>query len=266
MKKLLSIILAVLAAQLIFAAGAKEFDSATLVVGAAPKPHAEMLRLIAPDLAAHGIKLEILEADDAEKLNMGVESGQLDANFFQHAPFMEAYNEEHGTHLVSAGRIHIEPIAIYSSRVVSIRDLKNYATIAIPDDPTNTARALLLLQTAGLIELAPEAGNKATLQDITNNIKNARLHAIPSEKLTEELPDFDAAVINGNHALAAGLSAARDGLAVEDKDVPYVNVVTVKEGRQNDPRIIALVKALHSKKIKRFINNKYPAGEVICAF
>ncbi len=251
---------------LIFAAGAKEFDSATLVVGAAPKPHAEMLRLIAPNLASKGIKLEIIEMDNAEKLNTGVENGQLDANFFQHIPFMEAYNEKHGTHLVSAGRVHIEPLAVYSNRYTSIRDLKNYATIAIPDDPTNIARALLLLQTTGIIELAPEAGSKATLQDITGNFKNARLHEIPSEKLTDELPDFDAAVINGNHALAAGLSAARDGLAVEDKDVPYVNVIAVKEGKQNDPRIIALVKALQSKKIKRFVNNKYPAGEVICAF
>ena len=267
MKKMLLFIAVFLgAAAILFANGAKENEATNFVIGAVSEPHISMLKVVAPELAEHGIMLEIVEINDFNKLNMAVENGQLDANFFQHIPFMEAYNEENGTHLVCAGRTHIEPIALYSNKISSIRELRNGATIVIPEDPTNTRRALLLLQKANLIQFEPAEDGKASIKDITFNPRNLKIHAIESGELTSALADVDAAIISGNYALMAGLSAAKDGLLVEEKDTPYVNAVVVKEGSQNDPRVIALVKALQGKKIKAFIIEHYPAGEVIPTF
>jgi D-methionine transport system substrate-binding protein len=237
----------------------------TLKVGATPEPHAELLNLIADDLAKDGIKLEVIEFTDYVTPNEALESGQLDANYFQHIPYLESFNER-GFHLVNAGGIHIEPIALYSRKVTSIAALINGATIAIPNDPTNEARALLLLEAAGLIKLNAGVGLTATPLDIAANTKNLKFRELEAASLPRVLADVDAAVINGNYALAAGLNAKTDGIAVEGAASPYVNVVAVKAGNENDARIKALVKALQSQKVKDYIANKYPNGDVVTVF
>lgn len=266
MKKISAFIAVFLSASILFASGVKDPDAAPLVVGATSKPHAEMLKIISSDLARHGITLEIVESDNYDQLNADVENGKLDANFFQHIPYMEEVNKEKGFHLVNAGGIHIEPIALYSKRLSSIRDLRTGATIAIANDTSNRTRSLLLLQSAGLIQLNPEATGNLTVSDITINFRSIKFLEIEAPFLVNALNDVDAVVITGNYAIAAGLSAGRDGIIVEQKNIPYINIVTVKEGSQNDPRIIALVKALQSRKIRSFITEKYPSGEVIAAF
>ncbi len=266
MKKTLLVLAALLAASLLFANGGKDSDSSVLVVGATPEPHAEMLNLIASDLAEQGITLKVVEFTDYVTPNTAVEDGQINANFFQHIPYMESFNKEKNYHLVNAGGIHIEPIALYSNKVNSLDKIQNGSTIAIPNDPTNEGRALLLLQSAGLIQLDPEAGIEATPLDITVNFKGLKFREIEAASLPRVLNDVDAAVINGNYAIPAGLSAAKDGLLVEGKDSPYVNIIAVKAGNEKDPRIVALVKALQSQKIKDFVKERYPAGEVIVTF
>ncbi len=266
MKKLPAFIAVFLSAAILFASGVKDPDSTPLVVGATSKPHAEMLKLISSDLAKHGIRLEIVESDDYDQLNADVENRKLDANFFQHIPYMEEVNKEKGFHLVNAGGIHIEPIALYSKKLSSIRDLRTGATIAIANDPSNRTRSLQLLQSAGLIQLNPEATGDLTPLDITINFRAIKILEIETSFLVKALNDVDAVVITGNYAIAAGLSAGRDGIIVEQKNIPYINIVAVKEGSQNDPRIIALVKALQSRRIRGFITERYPSGEVIAAF
>ncbi|MBR4823818.1 MAG: methionine ABC transporter substrate-binding protein [Spirochaetaceae bacterium] len=266
MKKIAAFIAVFLSAAILFASGIKDPDSTPLVVGATSKPHAEMLKIISSDLAKHGIILEIVESDDYEQMNADVENGKLDANFFQHIPYMEEVNKEKGYHLVNAGGIHIEPIALYSKNLSSIKNLRTGATIAIANDPSNRTRSLLLLQSAGLIQLNSEASGNLTLSDITINFRALKFLEIEASFLVKALNDVDAVVITGNYAIAAGLSAAKDGIIVEQKNMPYINIVTVKEGSQNDPRIIALVKALKSRRIRNYITEKYPSGEVIAAF
>ncbi|MFA5570375.1 MAG: MetQ/NlpA family ABC transporter substrate-binding protein [Sphaerochaetaceae bacterium] len=249
----------------LFAAGKKESGS-TLTVGATPEPHAEFLNLIVGDLAQQGITLKVVEFTDYVTPNTAVEDGQIDANFFQHIPYLESFNEDKGYHLVNAGGIHIEPIALYSNKVTSINDLANGATIAIPNDPTNGGRALLLLQSAGLISLADGGSITATVFDIVSNKQNLKFRELEAATLPRVLGDVDAAVINGNYALPAGLKANKDGLIIEGADSPYVNVVAVKEGRENDASITALVKALQSPKIKAYVDEHYPNGEVVVVF
>jgi D-methionine transport system substrate-binding protein len=238
----------------------------TLTVGATPEPHAVFLNLVVDDLAAQGITLKVVEFTDYVTPNKALEDGQIDANFFQHIPYLESFNEEQGYHLVNAGGIHIEPIALYSRKHKSLDGIGKKATIAIPNDPTNGGRALLLLESAGLITLADDAGITATVFDVVDNPRDLQFHEIEAASLPRVLDDVDAAVINGNYAIPAGLKANQDGLAVEGADSPYVNVVAVKEGSENDPAIKALVKALQSKEIKDFVAEKYPNGEVVVVF
>lgn len=237
-----------------------------LVIGATPVPHVELLNLVKDDLAAEGVDIEIKEMTDYAVLNEALESGDLDANFDQHIPYMESTNEEKGFHLVNAGGIHIEPFAVYSKKFSKIEDIPDGATIAIPNDPTNEGRSLLLLQSAGLITLKDGVGLTAVPEDIASNPKNFKFSAIDAATLPKTLEDVDAATINGNYALDAGLSAKKDGLFVEGADSPYVNIIAVKSGNENDPRVKALVKALRSEKVKNYINEKYPNGEVVAAF
>ncbi|HCG64047.1 MAG TPA: methionine ABC transporter substrate-binding protein [Sphaerochaeta sp.] len=266
MKRIAAIVLiALVVVSTIFAAGSKESVN-TLTVGATPEPHAVFLNLVVEDLAAEGITLKIVEFTDYVTPNKALEDGQIDANFFQHIPYLESFNKEQGYHLVNAGGIHIEPIALYSRKVKSLGELGQGATIAIPNDPTNGGRALLLLESAGLITLKSDAGITATPFDIIDNPKGIKFHEIEAASLPRVLSDVDAAVINGNYAIPAGLKANQDGLAVEGADSPYVNVVAVKEGSQDDPAIKALVKALQSKKIKDFVAKSYPNGEVVVVF
>ena len=259
MKKIITLAAALIAATALFA-------QTKLKVGATPEPHAAFLNLIKEDLKADGIDLVVVDFTDYVIPNEALESGEIDANFFQHLPYLESFNKERGYHLTNAGGIHVEPIALYSKKVKSIADLKKKATVAIPNDPTNEGRALLLLQEAGLITLDPKAGITATVQDITSNPKKLKFSEIEAASLPRVLADVDAAVINGNYAIPAGLSAAKDGLFVEGSSSPYVNVLCVKEGNENLPAVQALIKALKSDKVKKYISEKYPNGEVVAVF
>jgi D-methionine transport system substrate-binding protein len=254
-----------LAGSLAFAAAAKETQN-VLTVGATPEPHAAFLNLIAPTLAQQGITLKVVEFTDYVTPNEALESGQLDANFFQHIPYLESFNKEKGFHLANAGGIHIEPIALYSRKVKSLSELKQGSVIAIPNDPTNEGRALLLLQSAGLLKLKAEAGITATPLDIVENKLGLKFREIEAASLPRVLTDVDAAIINGNYAIPAGLKANQDGLFVEGADSPYVNVIAVKAGREQDAAIVALVKALQSQTIKDYVAKTYPNGEVVVVF
>ena len=265
MKKLFTVLVVVLfALTSVFAQGSKEAAASNVIkVGATPDPHAILLNLVVDDLAAEGYTLQVIEFTDYVTPNDALESGEIDANYFQHIPYLESFNTEHGYHLVNAGGIHVEPLALYSKKVASLADLKNGATIAIPNDPTNEGRALLLLQSTGLIKLSASAGLEATPSDITENAKGLKFKEIEAATLPRILDDVDAAVINGNYAIPAGLIATRDGLFVEGADSPYVNVIAVKAGNENNPGIQALVKALKSEKVAKFVSEKYPNGEVV---
>lgn len=265
MKKILrlSVLVALAAAALI---GCKKRDNAVLTVGATPEPHAAILALIADDLAKEGVTLKVVEFTDYVTPNDAVESGQIDANFFQHVPYMESFNKEKGYHLVSVVGTHVEPLALYSSKYKALADLPEGATIAIPNDPTNEGRALLLLQSAKLITLDAAAGLTATPQSVTGNEKKFKFKEIEAASLPRVLADVDGAIINGNYALPAGLTANKDGLLVEGADSPYVNIVTIKAGNEKDPRILALVKAITSDKVREYIKTKYPNGDVLPIF
>ncbi len=260
------ILFVVLAIAMLSFVGCSKDDSSVLKVGATPEPHAEMLKLVVDNLAEQGISLKVIEFTDYVTPNEALEGGQIDANFFQHLPYMESFNAERGYHIVNAGGIHIEPVALYSKKVSSLEELKDGATIAIPNDPTNEGRALLLLQSAGLIKLDENAGITATPQNIVENPKNIKFHEIEAASLPRVLLDVDAAVINGNYAIPAGLSANSDGLVVEGADSPYVNIIAVKDGKESDEKVTALVKALQSDEIAEFIAERYPNGEVVKVF
>lgn len=264
MKKLITAALILLSTAAVFANGSKEVANNNVIrIGATPEPHAVMLNLVKDDLKAEGYDLQVIEFTDYVTPNEALESGEIDANFFQHLPYLESFNSEHGTHLASAGGIHIEPIILYSNFYKSLEELPEGATIAIPNDPTNEGRSLLLLESAGLITLKDGAGLEATPFDIADNPKNLKFEEIEAASLPRVLPDVDGAVINGNYAIPAGLVASRDGLLIEGSESPYVNVIAVKEGSENDPKIQALVKALHSQEITDWVAEKYPNNEVV---
>jgi D-methionine transport system substrate-binding protein len=228
-------------------------------VGATPVPHAELLNLIKDDLAAQGITLRVVEFTDYVQPNVAVIAGNLDANFFQHIPYLES-NAEWSSKLVSAFGVHVEPFGLYSSKYKSLAELPNGASIAIPNDPTNGGRALLLLQANGLITLKDGVGLEATPRDVTGNPKNFRFQELEAAQLPRSLADVDAATINGNYALGAGLNPLKDSIIIEGADSPYVNIVVVQKGKENDPGIIALKNALLSQKVKDYINSTYDGG------
>ncbi len=234
-----------------------------LTVGATPAPHAEILELIAPELAQQGIELEITVFNDYLVPNAAVADGSLDANYFQHLPYLENYNAENGTSLVSAGGIHIEPLGIYPGRVASLDELADGAVIGIPNDPTNEGRALALLETLGYISIDPAAGLEAVPGDITENPHNLEFVELEAAQLPVTLPDVDFAIINGNYAVEAGLGD--QVLATEGAESPYVNVVAVRSGDESRPEIQALVGALQSEEVRAFIEESYN-GIVIPVF
>lgn len=247
-------------------AASSVFAQSVLKVGATPEPHAEILNLVKEDLAARGIELQVVEFTDYVTPNDAVEAGDIDANYFQHIPYLESFNKEKGYHLVNAAGIHVEPFALYSSKIKDLSKLKKKATVAIPNDPTNEGRALLLLQEAGLITLKPGAGITATPLDIAKNPRNLKFREIEAASLPRTLADVDAAVINGNYAIPAGLSAKKDGLFVEGSSSPYVNVIAVKSGNEAKEEIKALIDAVKSDKVRNFVSEKYPNGEVVVVF
>ena len=262
MKKIVGLLIAsVLVTALIFTACTGKKAGTTVTVGATPVPHAELLNLIKDDLAAKGVTLKVLEFTDYVQPNVAVIAGDLDANFFQHIPYLES-NEEWSAKLVSAFGVHVEPFGLYSIKYKNVNDLPNGATIAIPNDPSNGGRALLLLQAKGLITLKVGAGLTATSRDITGNPKNFRFQELEAAQLPRSLQDVDAAAINGNYALEAGLNPVKDSLIIEGADSPYVNIVVVQKGKQNDPGIVALKNALLSKKVKDYIDSHYDGGVI----
>ena len=267
MKKFIALILALTLALSLAACGSSA-DDKTIKVGATPAPHAEILEVIKEELAKEGWTLEIVEFDDYIIPNTSLEEGALDANYFQHITYMNGFNDERGTHLVSAAEIHYEPFGMYAGKSASIDALPDGAQIAVPNDATNEARALLLLQQVGLITLKDGAGINATKADIVANPKNIEIVETKAELLTTTLQDVDMAVINGNYAIDAGLKIA-DALAVEAADgaaaQAYVNVLAVKEGNENSEKIQALVKALKSDAVKAYIESTY-AGAVVPMF
>ena len=240
-------------------------EGTVLKVGATPAPHAEILEAVKDILAEQGITLEIVEFNDYIQPNLAVENEELDANYFQHITYMNEFNVSDSTHLVSAAEIHYEPFGLYAGKTASIEELADGAQIAVPNDTTNEARALLLLQQEGLITLKEGAGITATKADIAENPKNLDIVELEASQIPSRLADVDLAVINGNYAIDAGLKVA-DALAVESADgeaaQAYVNVLTVKEGHENDPAILALVDALKSETAKAFMEETYEGAVV----
>lgn len=244
-------------------------ETITLTVGATPNPHADILAQVKDDLAAEGIDLVVKEYSDYVVPNTAVEEGDLDANYFQHTPYMEKFNEENGTHLVSVGKIHYEPMGIYPGLTKTLEELPDGATIAVPNDATNEARALQLLAAQGLIELKEDAGLNATPNDITSNPKNLQFKELEAAMLPQTASEVDLSVINSNFAMEGGMNPATDSLASEDADSEaaqtFANIIAVKEGHENDPAIQALVKALQSDKVKEYIEKTY-SGAVVAVF
>lgn len=243
-----------------------ELAGTTLKVAASPTPHAEILNAAKDILAEQGIDLEVIEFTEYVQPNLVTESGEVDANYFQHKPYLDGFNVEHGTHLVSVGPVHYEPLGIYPGKSSDLENIADGATIAIPSDTTNEARALQLLATQGLITVRDDADLTATINDITENPHNIKFEEIEAAQLPRTVQDVDFAVINGNYALAAGFSVNNDALATEDASSEatqtYANILAVKEGRENDPAIQALYAALTSDKVKDYINSTYDGAVV----
>ncbi|GGZ31005.1 MetQ/NlpA family ABC transporter substrate-binding protein [Asticcacaulis endophyticus] len=239
--------------------------SDVLTVAATAVPHAEILKVITPDLAAKGITLEIKVFNDYVQPNLQVDQGLIDANYFQTLPYLEAFNKERGTKLVTVTGVHVEPFGGYSKKVKSIAELKTGAVIALPNDPSNTGRALILLHKNGLIELKDAANINATLKDIKSNPKSFQFKELESPSLPRVLGEVDLALINTNYALDAGLEPKRDALILEGADSPYINYLVARADKVSDPRLKLLSKALTSAKVKSFITETYK-GAVLPAF
>ena len=235
-------------------------EDKVIKVGASVTPHAEILEHVKQTLADEGYTLEIVEYNDYVLPNTALEDGDLDANFFQHQPYLDNFNEENNTHLVSVAAVHFEPFAIYAGKTDSLDDLQDGATVAVPNDTTNEARALLLLEAQGLIKLKDGAGLDATVLDIEENPKNLQIQEIEAAQIVRSLPDVDIACINGNYAKEGGLDVA-DAIAVEASDSlaadTYANVIAVKEGNENTDKTKALVNAVLSDDVRQFIEDTY---------
>ncbi len=265
-KKVLALVSAsVLTAGLLAGCGSSD-KGGTIKVAASATPHAEILEQVTPILEEQGWTLEVTVFDDYILPNNVVESGEMDANYFQHIPYLDSFNEEQGTHLVNAGGIHYEPFGIYPGQKSDLSALTDGDVIAVPNDTTNEARALLLLEANGVLKLKEGAGLSATVNDIEEKLVNVEILELEAAQVARVKDEVAFVVLNGNYALQAGFSVARDSVAYETSDSEaaktYVNVIAVKEGHENDEGIKALVEALKSDKIKQFINDTYD-GAVI---
>ncbi|MBA2946321.1 MetQ/NlpA family ABC transporter substrate-binding protein [Streptomyces himalayensis] len=247
--------------------GAKADASEPLVVAASPTPHAEILNFVKDNLAKdEGLDLEVKEFTDYVTPNTATEDGSVDANYFQNQPYLDDFNKKNGTHIVPVVTVHLEPLGLYSNKIKSADDLKSGATIAVPNDTVNEARALKLLDANGIITLKDGVGNEATPKDIAKNPKNLQFKELEAAQTPRSLNDVDAAVVNGNYAIEADLKPSEDALVLESADNnPYGNFLAVKEGNESDPRVKKLAKLLTSDEVKKFIEDKY-AGSVIASF
>ncbi|MBP5262219.1 MAG: metal ABC transporter substrate-binding protein [Clostridiales bacterium] len=240
-------------------------DTSVIRVGANITPHSEILEIAKPILAEKGITLEIVQLEDSITPNTGVIEGSLDANYFQHVPYLDQFNLENGSDLVSIGAIHYEPLGIYAGRVDDLDDLPDGAVVAVPNNVTNEARALLLLEQEGLLVLTDDAGINATVEDIVENPKNIEFRELAPEQLVAALPDVDVAVINGNYAIEGGLHVSQ-ALAVEANDglaaQTYGNIIATSPDKQNDAALKTLVEVLQGPEVRDFINSTYDGAVV----
>ena len=273
MKKILSLILALTMAVGLAACGSAEApaeettegteagEAVTLTVAATATPHAEILAQVVDVLAEQGITLVVDEYNDYVTPNTAVEEGEVDANFFQHTPYMDQFNADKGTHLVSVAKIHYEPMGIYAGMTASLEELPDGATIAVPNDPTNEARALLLLEAQGLIEVDDAAGLNATPNDITSNPKNLKFVELEAAQIPRSLEDVAIAAINSNYALQASLNPSTDALVIEDASgeaaQTYANILCVVADQSDSEKTKALLEALNSQAVKDYINKTY---------
>lgn len=272
MKKILRLLLTIIVITTLVGCGAKKevpkpakvvADKKIIKVGASPVPHKEILEVVKPLLAKEGYTLEIVEFTDFVTPNTALAEGQLDANFFQHVPYLQSFSKKKNLDLDYTVKVHIEPMGVYSSKYKKLSDLKEGAEIAIPSDPTNGARALRVLEKAGLLKL--KSGELISKLDITENKKNLKITELDAPQLPRVLKEVDAAVINTNFAIEAKLDPTKDSLAIEAKDSPYANVLAVRSEDKTKPYIKALSKALTSPEVKKFIQDKYK-GNIIPAF
>ena len=237
----------------------------TITVGATPVPHADILNFIAPEMKKQGVTLKVLEFSDYVKPNMALADKEIDANFFQHKPYLDTFSKEHKLNLAVLTAVHLEPMGVYSKSIKNVADLPDGAKIAVPNDPTNGGRALKVLETAGILKVRPEAGILASPADIVDNPKHVKIVEVEAAQLPRALDDVDAAVINSNYALAAKLNPTKDAIAIESKDSPYANVVVVRAGDENRPELQKLKNALLTPEVKKFLEEKYQ-GAVVPAF
>ena len=242
----------------------KDSKAVTLKVGVSPVPHAEILGAVKDKLAKEGVNVEIIEFTDYVQPNLALNDKNLDANYFQHKPYLDEFARSRNLKLVSAGAIHLEPMSVFSKKIKDLKDLPDGARVAIPNDPTNGGRALLVLQSAGLIKLRDGAPITATPQDIKENKKNLQFSELEAPQLPRSLEDADISVININFALEAKLNP-KDAIFTESSDSPYANIVAVREGDENRPEIKKLIEALTSQESKDFIEKKYN-GAIKAAF
>ncbi|SDT13762.1 D-methionine transport system substrate-binding protein [Halopseudomonas litoralis] len=254
-------IVAVLALATAFGAHAAE----KLSIAATAVPHAEILEFVKPGLASQGVDLDIKVFTDYVQPNLQVAEGRLDANFFQHKPYLDEFNKGRGTNLVSVANVHVEPFGIYSGKLKSLDEISNRATVAIPNDATNGGRALLLLDKAGVITLKDKSNILATPRDIEDNPHKLRIRELEAATLPRVLDQVDLALINTNYALEAGLKPTEDALAIEGDDSPYANILVTRAQNAEDEAVQKLVKALQSDEVKAFIEEKYK-GAVVPAF
>ncbi|WP_066900613.1 MetQ/NlpA family ABC transporter substrate-binding protein [Streptobacillus notomytis] len=246
--------------------GGKSSDenSKKLILGVSPIPHQEIAEFIKDDLKAEGIELEIVVFNDYVQPNISLKDGSIDANYFQHIPYMETFGKENNIEMVSAGAIHLEPLKAYSNVVKNINEINEGSEILIPNDPTNRGRALLLLDASGLIKLNSREKLDANISDIVENSKKLVITSLNSEQIAPRLSEVTLAIINTNNALASGITGDK-AVIVEGKDSPYVNIITVLKGKENDEKIQKLIKVLQTDKVRQFIMEKYN-GEVEVGF
>ncbi|MCX5591558.1 MetQ/NlpA family ABC transporter substrate-binding protein [Alcaligenes endophyticus] len=260
LKKIIPTLALVVAGSLSSAAQAEKLSIAATAV-----PHAELLEFVKPSLAKEGLELDILVFTDYVQPNLQVAEGKVDANFFQHKPYLDKFNAERKTDLVSVGQIHVEPFGVYSSKIKNLDELKNGAMVAIPNDASNGARALLLLQSAGLIKLKDPENILATARDVSENPKNLKFKELEAATLPRVLPDVDIALINTNYALEAGFNPSADALLIEGVESPYANLIVTSGDKKDDARIAQLVKTLQTDQVREFIQEQYK-GAIAPAF
>lgn len=237
-----------------------------IVIGVSPVPHEEIIENLKDDFKEAGLDVKVVVFDDYIQPNIQTNEGDLDANFYQHIPYLDAFNKEQGTDLVSIGGVHIEPLGVYSDKISDLNDLPEGATVIIPNDTSNGARALLILEKNGVIKLKDSTDVNATEQDIVENPKNIKFVPMEAASIAGVYKDADAAVINSNYALGAGLNPGTDSIAIEDAvDNPYANIVVVKNGREGEEKFKKFMEVLQSEKTKKFIEEKYE-GAIIPAF